>query len=156
MAVNRLSELQRDMQDAARDICKAISIVIIVKKSGLQPNQFSRSQMVWALCTEVGSTEESVAMWSCVLAFRYTHLCVCLVAHRGPSVCVSTQQAQSRCPLLGLLIGSPGSCSVLVLHVATLPSAGRTTIAVADSNTWKTLRNFYSSSHTLLSDSSNQ
>ena len=50
MAINRLSELQRHMQDAARDICRAISIVIIVKEGGLQPNQFSRSKMVWALC----------------------------------------------------------------------------------------------------------
>jgi hypothetical protein len=31
--------------------------------------------------------------------------------------------------------------------MATLPSAGRTAITVVDSNTWKTLRNFYSSSH---------
>jgi hypothetical protein len=95
VAVNRLSELQRHMQDAARDICKAISTVIVFKKGGLQPNQFSRSQMVWALCTKVGSTEKSVAMWSCVLAFRYTHLCVCFVAHCDPSLCVSTQQTQS-------------------------------------------------------------
>lgn len=135
------------MQDAARDICKAISIVIIVKKGGLQPNEFSRSQMLWTLCTKVGRTEKSVAMWSCVLAFRYTHLCVCFVAHCGPSVWVRSQQTQSQCPLLGLLVGSPGSCSVFLLRVATLPSAGRTTITVTDSNTWKTLRNFYYSLH---------
>jgi hypothetical protein len=51
VAVNRLSGLQRHMQDAARDICRAIPIVIIVNEGGLQPNQFSRSQSVWALCT---------------------------------------------------------------------------------------------------------
>jgi hypothetical protein len=38
VAVNRLSELQRHVQDAARDIYKVISIFIIVKKGGLQPN----------------------------------------------------------------------------------------------------------------------
>jgi len=49
--------------------------------------------------------------------------------------------------MVGVPVGSTGSCSVLLLRVAILPSAGRTTITVADSNTWKTLRNFYSPSH---------
>jgi len=55
---------------------------------------------------KVGSTEKSVAMWSCVLTFRYTHLCVCFVAHCGPSVCVSTQQTQSQCPWFTAYTGS--------------------------------------------------
>jgi hypothetical protein len=49
--------------------------------------------------------------------------------------------------MVGVLVGSTGSCSVLLLRVATLPSGGRTTISVTDSNTWKTLRIFYSLSH---------
>ena len=49
------------------------------------------------MCTKVGSTEKSVALWSAFLPFG-THLCVCFVAHCGPSVCVSTQQTQSQCP----------------------------------------------------------
>jgi len=86
---------------------------------------------------KVGSTEKSVAMWSCFLAFWYTHLCVCFVApHCCPSVCVSTQQGSlsvhGALHILGLFVGSPGRCSVLLLRVTTLPSAGRTTTTVAD------------------------
>jgi len=55
---------------------------------------------------KVGSTEKSVAVWSCVLAFWYTHLCVCFVAHCGPSVCVNTQQTQSQCPWCTAYTGS--------------------------------------------------
>lgn len=68
------------------------------------------------------------------------HLCVSVHNKRSLSV-------RGALHILGLLVGSSGSYSALLLRVAKLPSAGRTTITVADSNMWKTLRNLYSSSH---------
>jgi len=81
-----------------------------------------------------------------------THICVCFVApHWCPSVCVSTQQGSlsvhGALHILGLFVGSPGSCSVLLLRVTTLPSAGRTTTTVADQIRGKHFVNFYFSSH---------
>jgi hypothetical protein len=83
-------------------------------------------------------------------SFLLLHTFLCLLCCALRSICVC-QQTQSQCPwctaYTGSTFGSPGSCSVLLLRVATLPSAGRTTITVADSKTWKTVRNFYFSSH---------
>jgi hypothetical protein len=81
----------------------------------------------------------------------WVHICVFALLRTAVHLCVSVHNKRSlsirsALHILGVLVGSRGSCSVLPLRVATLPSAGRTTITVVDSNTWKTHRNFYSSS----------
>jgi len=72
-----------------------------------------------------------------------THICVFALLRTAvhlSSVSVHNKRSLSvhgALHILALLVGSTGSCSVLLLRVATLPSAGRTTTIVADSNTWE-------------------
>ena len=55
---------------------------------------------------KAGSTEKSVAMWSCVLAFWYTHLCLlCCAALVSICVCQYTTR-QSQCPWCTAYTGS--------------------------------------------------
>jgi hypothetical protein len=88
-----------------------------------------------------------------------THICVFALLRTAVHLSVSVHNKRSlsvhgALHILGLLVGSTGSCSVLLLRVATLPSAGSTTITVAHSNTWKNFVIFIL--RHILSGSSNQ